>query len=403
MDVGWNIARESFMEDLGFLETLKLRASYGAIGNQAINPYQTQALLGRTAYAYDNTAGYGYRPSTIGNPDLRWETSTTANIGLDFSFFSGRINGSAEYYNTTTTDLLAPQPLPTSTGFGGFITNVGSTQNKGVELTLSTVNVDKGGFTWETDLIFNKNTEAILELANGKVDDIAAGRFIGKPLTVFFDYKKLGIWQTNEAEQAKVFGDKVGQIKVEDFNGDGRINASDRQILGSAVPDFATGITNRFSYKGIDFSFFIFARIGQMIRSRYHLDQNKLAGRYNNIAVDYWTPSNPTNAFPQPVVTQEFPKYDNSLAYFDGSFIKVRNINIGYNLPKAVVAKLKMESLRFFSSIQQPFIISQYITKYQGVDPETWADGEQGVGGGEVSGSVSPAIRTITIGLNAKF
>ena len=401
--VGWNIARESFMEDLGFLENLKLRASYGAIGNQAINPYQTQALLGRTAYAYDNTAGYGYRPSTIGNPDLRWETSTTANIGLDFSFFSGRINGSAEYYNTTTTDLLAPQPLPTSTGFGGFITNVGSTQNKGVELTLSTVNVDKGGFTWETDLIFNKNTEAILELANGKVDDIAAGRFIGKPLTVFFDYKKLGIWQTNEADQAKVFGDRVGQIKVEDFNKDGKINADDRQILGSAVPDFAAGLTNRFSYKGIDFSFFIFARIGQMIRSRYHLDQNRLAGRYNNIAVDYWTPSNPTNAFPQPVVTQEFPKYDNSLAYFDGSFIKVRNINIGYNLPKAVVAKLKMESLRFFSSIQQPFIISQYITKYQGVDPETWADGEQGVGGGEVSGSVSPAIRTITIGLNAKF
>jgi hypothetical protein len=140
-----------------------------------------------------------------------------------------------------------------------------------------------------------------------------------------------------------------------------------------------------------------------MIRSRYHLDQNRLAGRYNNLAVDYWTPSNPTNAFPQPVVTQEFPKYDNSLAYFDGSFIKVRNINIGYNLPKKLVAKLKMESLRFFSSIQQPFIFSQYINKYQGVDPETWADGEQGVGGGEVSGSVSPAIRTFTIGLNAKF
>jgi hypothetical protein len=119
--------------------------------------------------------------------------------------------------------------------------------------------------------------------------------------------------------------------------------------------------------------------------------------------VDYWTPSNPTNAFPQPVVTQEFPKYDNSLAYFDGSFVKVRNINIGYSLPKSVAAKLKMESLRIFSSIQQPFIFSQYITKYQGVDPETWADGEQGVGGGEVSGNVSPAIRTVTIGLNAKF
>lgn len=401
--LGWNISDESFMKDLKFIDQLKLRLSYGAVGNQGINPYQTQALLGRTSYAYDNTAAFGYRPGTIGNPDLKWETSTTQNAGLDFSFFAGRLSGSVEYYITNTTDLLAPQPLPTSIGFGGFTTNIGQTRNKGIELTIGSVNVDKGGFKWTTDLIFNRNREAIIELANGKIDDVAAGRFIGQPLTVFFDYKKIGIWQTNEADLATSFGDKVGQVRIEDVNGDGKINADDRQILGSAVPDFTLGLTNRFTYKGFDLSVFVFGRFGQFIRSTFHTGQNSLAGRYNNLNINYWTPTNPTNEFPQPVVTQEFPKYNSSLQYFDGSFIKVRNINIGYNVPSEYASKLKMDGLRIFASIQQPFIFSEYITKYKGMDPETFVDGEQGVGGGDINANIAPATKIFTIGLNVKF
>lgn len=401
--LGWNMHEEPFIKNISAIDQMKLRASWGAIGNQAITPYQTQALLGRTAYAWDNTAAFGYRPNTIGNPDLRWETSTTSNAGLDFSFFRGKISGSAEYYVTNTTNLLAPQPLPTSIGFGGFTTNVGETQNTGIELTLSTVNVDRGDFQWTSDLIFNRNRESIVSLANGKVDDIGAGRFIGQPLSVFFDYKKIGIWQANEADAAKAFGDKVGQIKVEDFNGDGKINASDRQILGSAVPAFTAGLTNRFSYKGFDLSFFVFARVGQLIRSRFHDQVNQLAGRYNNLNLNYWTPNNPTNEFPQPVVTQEFPKYNTSLTYFEGSFFKIRNINIGYNLPDNVAKKLKMQSVRVFASIQQPLILAEYRQKYKGIDPETFVDGEQGVGGGEVNTNVSPATSVTTFGLNLKF
>lgn len=401
--LGWNISEEPFLKSVKAIDQLKLRLSYGAVGNQGINPYQTQALLGRTAYSWDNTPAYGYRPATIGNPDLRWETSTTQNAGLDFSLFNGRIAGSVEYYVTNTTDLLAPQPLPTSRGFGGYITNIGQTRNKGIELTIGSVNVDSKGFKWTTDFIFNRNRESIIELANGKVDDIASGRFIGQPLTVFFDYKKVGIWQTNEADLAAKFGDKVGQVKIEDFNLDGKINADDRQILGSAVPDFTLGITNRFTFKGFDLSFFVFGRFGQMIRSRFHTDQNSLAGRYNNLNIDYWTPNNPTNEFPQPVVTQEFPKFNSALQYFNGSFIKIRNINIGYNVPESFASKLKMDGLRIYASIQQPFIFSEYITKYKGMDPETYVDGEQGVGGGDINASISPAARIITVGLNIKF
>jgi hypothetical protein len=274
--------------------------------------------------------------------------------------------------------------------------------------------VDRGGFVWTTDFIFNKNKEAIIELANGKVDDIAAGRFIGQPLTVFFDLKKIGVWQKDQADEAAKYGEKVGQIRIEDIAGrdasgklvmgpDGKINADDRQILGSAVPNFVVGMTNRFTYKGLDFSFFLYARAGQFIRSRFHNDFNQLAGRYNNLNVDYWTPNNPTNEFPQPVVTQEFPKYNSSLLYFDGSFIKVRNINLGYNFPSSIASKMKMESLRVFTSIQQPFIFAEYRSKYKGIDPETFVDGEQGVGAGDVNANVAPAIRTITVGLNVKF
>ncbi|MFD3002351.1 SusC/RagA family TonB-linked outer membrane protein [Pontibacter toksunensis] len=401
--LGWNLSEEPFMSGVSWIDNAKLRVSYGAIGNTAIDPYRTQALLGRTSYAWDNTPAYGYRPNTIGNPDLKWETSKTANAGMDFSLFSGRVSGSLEYYVTNTTDLLAPQPLPTSIGFGGYFTNIGHTRNKGIEMTLSTINVDKGGFTWSTDFIFNRNREAIIELANGKVDDVAARRFIGEPLSVFYDYKKIGIWQADQADEAAIYQDKVGQVRVEDLNNDGKINADDRQILGSAVPEFAGGITNRFTYKNFDLSFFVFGRYGQMIRSRFHDDVNLLAGRYNNLAVDYWTANNPTNNFPQPVVTQEFPKYGSSLTYFDGSFLKVRNINFGYNVPEAFANKLKMKGLRVYSSIQQPFIFASYRSKYQGIDPETYVDGDQGVGGGEVNSNVSPATKVLTFGINARF
>ncbi|MDF2159264.1 TonB-dependent receptor [Algoriphagus sp. CAU 1675] len=398
---GWNISEEEFLKSSSSVDHLKLRVSYGSIGNQAINPYQTQALLGRTTYAFDNTAAFGYRPNTIGNPDLRWETSTTFNSGVDFAFWGGRLMGSLEYYITNTTDLLAPQPLPNSTGFGGFTTNIGETQNRGVELTLSTLNMEKGDFTWSTDLIFTRNREEIISLPNG--DDVSAGRFIGKPLTVFYDWKKIGIWQLNESDLASSFGDKPGEIKVEDYNGDGKINADDRQFLGSAVPDFSLGMTNRFSYKNFDMSFFIFGRFGSMIRSAFHDNFNTLFGRYNNLAVNYWTPNNPTNDYPRPNQNQERPKYNSSMSYFSGTFIKVRNINFGYTFTPEAAKKIGLTSLRVYSSIQQPFIFSEYRTKHKGIDPEVFIDGEQGLEGGVVNANITPAVTSFTFGINAKF
>lgn len=395
--LGWNVANEGFMKGTqNWLDLLKLRLSVGSVGNQAVAPYQTQGLLSRTAYAYNTSAAFGYRPNTIGNPDLQWEASTTKNIGIDFSILRGRVYGSLELYRVNTTALLLADQLPTSTGFNSVTRNVGETQNQGFEASITTVNIDKGGFKWTSDIAFTKNNEQIISLYNGKVDDIGNRWFIGKPLTAMFDYTKDGIWQLGEEDKAKSYGSRVGQIKVTDLNGDGKITADDRTFIGSEIPDWSGSITNRFSFKGFDASIIIYARIGQTLLSGFHQNNNQLAGRYQQIKVDYWTPNNPTNEFPQPNKDQEFPVFNTTLIYFDGSFVKIRNINFGYQLPDKLTKKLGIESLRIFSSIQQPKIWSEYMTKYNGVDPEV--NESQSVNGG-----VTPSTKVITVGLNAKF
>lgn len=395
--VGWNLGNETFLKSVSWVDLLKIRAGWGKVGNTGLAPYQTQAFLARTAYAWNASPAYGYRPGTIGNADLHWESSATANVGLDFSFLRGRVQGSLEFYQTNTTDLLLSDQLPGSIGFNAVTRNVGETRNRGIELGVTTTNVDSPtSFKWTTDFTFTKNTEAILSLYNGKVDDVGNGWFIGRALSTVYDYRKVGIWQTNEADAAKSFASEVGQIKLKDVNGDGKINASDREIIGSDVPDFSGGITNRFSFKGFDLSFFFFARVGNLIRSEFHRNNNALAGRYQQMKVDYWTPNNPTNEFPRPKSNQEFPVYGSTLTYFDGTFVKLRNVNVGYTFTPELSKRLGMESLRLYSSIQQPVIWAKYRSKYNGVDPESTGLAAGGTG-------VTPATMVITFGLNAKF
>lgn len=412
--VGWNITNENFMKGVTFVDMLKLRAGWGKVGNQGVRPYQTQGLLARTTYAFGTTGAFGFRPGTISNPDLRWESSGNANIGLDFSVFRGRVQGSLEFYETNTKSLLLNDFLPGSVGFNFFSNNVGHTRNKGIELGITTVNVNsKNGFKWTTDFQFTKNIEEIVSLYNGKVDDLGNRWFIGYPLNTYFDWKKEGIWQTNEADQAKAYGSEVGQIKVQDNNGrdaqgnltgqaDGKINADDRTLIGTDVPKWSGGLTNRFEFKGFDLSFFLFGRFGNTILSGFHRNQLALAGRYQQIKVDYWTPNNPTNEFPRPKSNQEFPVYNSTLFYYDGTFIKLRNINFGYTFSGRIAKKIGAESLRFYSSIQQPRIWSSYLSKYNGVDPEA-AITPSPTGLTAITDGVTPSTTVTTFGLNIKF
>lgn len=401
--LAWRITEEPFMKGISAIENLKLRVSYGLTGNEGISPYGTQGSLNRTTYAFGSTGAFGYRPGSLVNPDLRWETTATTNIGLDYGLLNNRISGSLELYEQDTYDLLMPRNLPFTSGYGSVLQNVGKSRNRGIEFTVSTVNIDKGGdngFTWTTDFNINSNKEEIVEIYSGKKDDVGSLYFIGKPLTVYYDFEKVGIWQTAEAAEALKFKQKPGEIKVRDQNNDGVINALDRVILGSDIPKWSGGFTNRFSYKGVDLSVFVFARQGSMIRSSLYTGLNTLAGRYNNLNVDYWTPNNPTNAFPRPNQNQESPLYSNTISYFDGSFTKIRNISLGYNVPSKVSTKLKMSSLRLYASAQNPFIFSEY---GDNLDPEQARGRSNNREQTNEVGIGAPSIRQFIFGLNAKF
>uniref|UniRef100_F4CFM7 TonB-dependent receptor plug n=1 Tax=Sphingobacterium sp. (strain 21) TaxID=743722 RepID=F4CFM7_SPHS2 len=400
--LGWTISNESFMEGNNVFDLLKLRTSYGETGNTGIDPYGTQGLLQRTTYAFDETAGFGFRPNQLRNDNLKWETTRQFNIGLDYAVLGGRITGAAEFYTQQTRDLLMERQLPFTSGYGSIMENVGSTKNTGFEFSISSVNIkpkDEKGFSWNTDLNFATNKESITELYGGKQDDVGNRWFIGHPIQVYYDFEKIGIWQSNEVDEAAQYGRVPGEIKVKDQNGDGVINDSDRIILGNNRPTLTGGLTNRFAYHGFDLSVFLYFNLGNMIYSTFHEVHNTLFGRYNNLNVDYWTPNNPTNAYPRPNQNQERPVYNTSMAYFSGSFLKIRNINLGYNFPKSWASKIGAESLRLYVSAQQPLIFSSYINKHQGVDPE----GIDFNADTENLPVDTPPTRTWLFGLNVKF
>lgn len=391
--VAYNMSNESFLKDVSYLSNLKLRASYGLVGNEAINSYQTLAQLSRTAYDFNGSQAFGYEPGNIPNKDLKWETSATANIGLDFGFLNQRISGSVDVYQTKTSDLLLPFALPGSTGFGSVTTNIGSTQNRGLEFSLSSQNIlSKSGFQWSTDISAAFNKGKILSLSLGKVDDIGNARFIGEPLNVYYDYEKIGIWQTGQEAQAAQYSSKVGQIRVKDQNGDGKITSADRKILGSPDPTFTFGFNNNFSFKGFDLSVFVVGVQNRTITSPfYSVPNNTIAfgGRYNQLALDYWTPTNPTNAYPQPIANQNVYSllYGSTLKYFNGSFIRIRNINFGYTVPAKIASKIGTKSLRLYLDVTNPFVFSPYV-RNGGIDPEILNN---------------PATVNYQLGLNVKF
>ena len=275
--VGWRISEESFIKDnFKFVDNLKLRLGYGKTGNSSVDPYQTRGKLGKKRYVYNNGATeiMGYAPSLMANSTLTWETTDQWNIGLDFGFLKNRINGSVELYLQNTHDLLLERQLPVVSGFSSVMSNVGSTRNKGIEITLNTRNIQTKNFTWSTDWMFSANKEEIVELYNGKSDDIGNRWFIGNPIDVYYNYEKIGIWQDTPedlAEMAK-FNEKggnftVGSIRLRDVDGDYKITDKDKIILGNERPKFVASLVNNIEYKGFDFSIFLYASVGRMLKN----------------------------------------------------------------------------------------------------------------------------------------
>jgi TonB-linked SusC/RagA family outer membrane protein len=394
--VGWRIIEEPFLASQNFITELKLRTSYGQVGNTSVNPYQTLGRLRRTVYAFGEAPALGFGLSEIPNADLGWEISTTVNAGVDFGIWDNRISGSFEYFVTNTTDILLERNLPYTSGYNNILQNIGATRTRGIELSVNGTPVDKPNFRWDVQFNISRFREEITDLVfkdeNGNsIDDVGNSWFIGHPIRVFFDYEKIGIWQANEVDLAREMEQKVpGEIKLKDQDGDGRITPADRIVLGSDVPDFVGGITNRFNVGNFDFSFFFFYRVGHMVRSRFHDSNSGLFGRYNNLNVDYWTIDNPTNSNPRPNVNQEFPRDGSTRSYFDGSFLKLRNVTLGYNIPQHIANKLSMNRARIYASAQNPIFWSGFDTW----DPEV---------AGDIEASSIPSARQFLLGVNVSF
>lgn len=391
--LGWRVSEEAFFDNVSknFISDLKLRVSYGETGNTGIDPYQTFSVLGKKQYMFGDKGVIGFIPNSVSNPNLTWETTKQFNVGLDFQAWKHMLSGSVNYYVANTHDLLLPRSLPSSSGFSSILENIGSTQNKGIEVSLSINNfISTDDFNWNIDLNFSKNINKITELYGDGTDDIGNGWFLGNPINVFYDYNKLGIWQLDEADLAASYGFEPGQIKVQDLDENGVINADDRMILGSSTPDWTGGLTNRLNYKGFGLSFVLYTRQNAKTHSEWYGNNNRLAGRYNNLDVDYWTPENPTNENPRPNVSQESVYLGSTLGYKDVSFLRVRNIVLSYALPSPILEKLKIRDLTFNVTADNPFTF----TSYKGLDPEFESNGER---------ALYPSVKTISMGLNLTF
>ncbi len=387
--LAWRISKEGFMK-LPWINDLKLRLGAGVTGNSAVLPYMTQGPLTPLFYPFLSTNTAGSIPNTImANPNVGWERTTQYNLGVDFQLFRSRVSGSVDVYTSKTNDLLMSRTIPTVTGFTSTLDNIGETANKGLDVSLTTVNVRQNNFTWSTVFTAAWQKDHIVKLSNGTQPDINNGWFPGEPLSVIYGYKALGLWHTGDKTTMQAFNANgnaftAGSIRIQDVNGDNKIDPNnDRQIIGWTRPRWIVGMTNTVSYKDWEVSIFLYGRLNYM----YAYGGEVEAGRYFNRQINYYTENNPNAAFQKPIFNAGGAAGDSyyaSLGYKKASFIKIRNISLAYNFSKPLTRSW-ITNLRAYVQVQNPGMLYSQI-KFLDMDVvgPTWNRG-------------------FTIGFNAQF
>ena len=436
MALAWRISEEDFMKKVDWVSNLKLRASVGLTGNNAnVGPYDTQALAGtKYWYNFGSTPATGYGVNGITNTALTWEKTREFNVGLDFGFLNNRISGTIDWYNKVSRDLLMEQmtPLELGSSTGAMMNNVGKVKNTGLEIALTTTNVQTKNFFWSTTFSFSTNKNEILELNGGKEDLVANKWFIGQPIDVLYDYEYDGVCT---AEEAKAYANNSaiktkfieGEMKIKDQqqpgeDGYGVIDENDLVVLGHALPTWSGSISSNMTYKNFDFSFSIYTKQGCKVDSPFMAEFTNYKDRgRNKLKMDYYIPAGTPvlnadgkgytlttevhyGSYPYPTNTGS-NNYGGGIgwgtdkqttyasnSYADNSFWKVKNITLGYTFPKTWMSKLGVESLRLYVNVLNPFTF----TDYKGFDPE-WADAKLNDGTG------GPSSRTYQVGVNLKF
>jgi TonB-linked SusC/RagA family outer membrane protein len=421
--LGWTLSEESIIKNMNIFDNFKLRASYGVTGNNQIPAYSSIGLIGAANYVFNDVFYSGIAQNSVSNSGLKWETTAQYNYGIDLGFFKNRLNITAEFYSKKTTDLLLDVQLPLSSGYETGLKNIGSFSNKGFELTVNSVNIDKNDFKWRSDFTFSFNRNKVLDLGD-KFEfyfnaNIFPSKFmneilirVGESTGIYYGYIEDQIIN-NQTEAANsplqdVLIDDLnnnGQVKIYDVNGDGIIDTNDKVPIANTNPDFIGGLNNEFTYKNFDFSFFLrFSYGNDVINGNIgNLDKgginnwNTLKSMSDN---SYSAAYNPTGTFHGENSNGNYSSLFRSAYVEDGSFLKCDYITLGYAIPKSISDKLNLNKFRLFARINNPFMI----TRYSWFDPEVNAIGGTAgrVGGGVDLGSY-PRSTSITLGLSLNF
>jgi TonB-dependent starch-binding outer membrane protein SusC len=379
----WRLTEEPFMKSMPAISDLKLRTSFGLTGNDGIGDF---ASLGLYKGGYNYNQQSGIQPTQLPNPDLKWETTRQIGLGIDLGLFKDRIGIVADVYYNKTSDLLLDRPIPLSSGFSSITSNIGDMENKGVEFVLNTVNI-KSEFTWNTSLNFSANRNKVLKLYNGQpITDQGRGNnwvMEDEPIGVFVGYNFLGI------------DPSTGKEVYEDLNNDGVITTDDRKITGNPNPDFTLGLTNTFAFKGFDFSFFLHGVFGNDVYNgtwMYLQGPTELDQQTTEVLRVWRTPGDITDIprISDGLITSRFIE--------NGSFLRIKNVTLGYTLPKDLLKKLWLKSARIYVSGQNLYTF----TSYSGMDPEVNYYSTDNI----IMGTdffTYPQSRTILVGLNIGF
>lgn len=410
--IAWRLGDEEFLQQIELLSELKLRASYGVTGSDALNSYQSLPAYGSSfnAYNLNDELVVGFLPNRLGNSGLSWESTSQFNVGLDAGFLEGRLNLTADYYVKTTDDLFLNRPLPQTNGVSSIQQNIGSIENRGLELGISATLIGEA-FSWKVDINTTFNRSKVLDL--GDVDqiqignlsgDIKAGNIqiikVGEEMGSFYGYETMGIWQTDDDISYSQFGSqpKPGDIRFVDRTGDGDVNDLDRTILGNATPNLFGGFNNTFSYQNFDLSIFLQFATGNEVLNANNFrlaNTGTLNNKLKSIG-NFWTTDNPSETVTR--IGYGTPNVVSSRIIESGDFLRLREITLGYSLPSAILQRLNIDRLRFYLTGTNLFLI----TDYSGYDPEVNVFGNDISLIGTDNGAY-PKARTIFLGLNLTF
>lgn len=361
MALGWRLDQENFMKTTTWINQLKLRFGVGTTGNSAIDPYATKGAVVSMFYPFGTSITAGSHPDAVlANQNLGWEKTLQYNVGIDFGFLNSRISGSLDLYTTRTRDLLMELSIPTVTGFDSTYANVGQTANKGFDFSVNTVNIRTPRFQWSTTLNASYHKDHIVALANGNLEDINNGWFVGYPLNVIYGYQAKGLWHESDADEMAVFNAngssfQPGMVHPVDQNGDNKIDANhDQVVIGNTSPHWVVGMVNNFSYANLELSFFIYGRLGYL----YNTGGEAETGRFNQRLIDYYNENNQNASYQKPIYTAGTGDiYYQSIGYLSGSFLEIRNISLAYNFPEEMISKWNMSNLRIYLQAADPAML----------------------------------------------